>query len=237
MSNLKREITELKERLENVNDEFKTLVDANKELVKRTLIEMNTEFTVENLDTDLIISVENVWDGLNVSIKENRDKRDDYDPIWCLDINVYYHRFINHNKQYKLIKLTRHGIPNTTSQIEIEKSLLTDYVKQTGWYSAFKLMAEGLYELYDKKKKLIHKLSEVKSLFEISESNKRKELFFNVIKPGNIIKLNYNRTYVIQKINRVNIQVILFDGKPIKKSIKKDVFFNEVEKFVDLNPL
>lgn len=192
-------------------------------LLEKTLREMVLDSKDININVDASFS-----SSINIRVGKN------YNYDWGLEIIIEIY------SQDSEPKIKRNfGLPTNEEQLEFENILLSDVIKKTGWYSAFKMVTENLYNLKQKRLQAQIKYQEKVDKEERNQFENQKEKFYSIVKAGYVIPIDSYESYVIQKVAIKNVHVMHFKDRHItrKRAIKKDEFFNKISRYVDLTDI
>lgn len=192
-------------------------------LLEKTLREMVLDSKDININVDASFS-----SSINIRVGKNHS----YD--WGLEIIIEIY------SQDSEPQIKRNfGLPTNEEQLEFENILLSDVIKKTGWYSAFKMVTENLYNLKQKRLQAQIKYQEKVDKEKQNQFENQKEKFYSIVKAGYVIPIDSYESYVIQKVAIKNVHVMHFKDRHItrKRAIKKDEFFNKISRYVDLTDI
>lgn len=231
MSDNKQTIEELNKFFIDKDKEFNDYKNnVLPELLEKTLREMVLDSKDINISVNTSLS-----SSIDVRITQTNRKESSLSYYnyqkWGLTI------IIDFSRQESGPKIDRNsGLPSNEDELDFERILISDAIKETGWMSAFKMVKQNLYNLKEQRSQAQFKYLDRVDKKEKDEYEAKKEKFYSVVKPGYVIPKSIYESYVIQKVAIKNVHVIHFKdkGQTRKRAIKKNEFFNKVSKYVDL---
>jgi len=231
MSDNKQTIEELSKALIEKDKEFNDYKNnVVPELLEKTLREM----IVDSKDIDINVNT-SLYSSVDVRITQSHKTKSSFAYMnhndWGLTIRIEFY------KQDSIPMVDRNsGLPTNEDELEFERVLISDTIKNTGWFSAFKMVTQNLYYLREQRNQAQFKCQDKVDEKKRNEHENKKETFYSVVKPGYVIPVSGYESFVIQKVAIKNVHVIHFKDNDTtrKRAIKKDDFFNNISDYVDL---
>lgn len=114
-------------------------------------------------------------------------------------------------------------------------SLLMDYTAKTGGFSVIQSLALDLNNKITERRTASYELDKVRTNYENLKRSKKKEVFFSIVKDGDIIKKNNREYWKVTKITQKCVYAISKDYSEVRsRRYKKDEFFAETNRWVNL---
>jgi hypothetical protein len=162
--------------------------------------------------------------------------------IWSEHLRIDMDRYTDNSIQFTVktdsVNVNFDTITKSTSEdyLMMMSSVTLDYVNGKGVFSILKSVNDTLIELKEKRRKADQELTEAKIAYDVMAKERKSEMFYSIVKGGDIVKAGNNLYWTITKITEKCVYAILVDYNDVKsKRYTKEQFFNDTSKYVDLS--
>lgn len=160
--------------------------------------------------------------------------------VWSETVSVDVHFGARNSVEFRV---GQEGVTVTLPRINEELpsdlvvlcgSLLMDYNTKTGGYSVIKDMSDTFMGLVKERRSVGYELDKARVEYEGLKRSQKNDMFYSVVKGGDIIKRNDSTYWKITKITDKCVYAISVDYGDVKsRRYKKEQFFNETSAFVN----